>query len=240
MRKHRILHFTINLLLLCTVTGVTAQTRNTAKQAASAITMKADTAKQHRKLFNGIMVGVNIADPIMRAFGQKYGGYEGVVEANLLNRFFPEVSFGVGSAKTTADRGFHYEGKPAFYGRVGMNYNFKYKSDSPNFLIVGLRYGFSSYRANITNLTYENGYWDPSGPYDLLDQKFTSHWLEIGGGIRVKVFKNLYMGWMVYFKPLLKEGDTPTAVPWYIPGYGANGNSFGFCYNIYYRLPFFR
>lgn len=237
MKRNRILRFTINLFCLCMAMGMHAQTRTT---TTPVVKIQTDTIGKGKSapLFNGISVGVNIADPIMRAFGQKYGGYEGIVEVNLLNRFFPELSFGVGSAKTTTDRDFHYEGKAAFYGRIGMNYNFRYKSNVPNYLLVALRYGFSSYRADITNLHYDGGYWEESGPYNLYDQKFTSHWLEIGGGIRVQVFKNLYMGWMVYFKPLLKEGNTKVAAPWYIPGYGANGNGFGFSYNIYYKLPF--
>ncbi|MEG1586444.1 MAG: DUF6048 family protein [Bacteroidales bacterium] len=230
MKNRRILHSIIKLSLLCLTVGAHAQT---------VVVTKADTTKQRHNypLFNGVMVGVNIADPILRAFGQEYGGYEGVVEVNLHNRFFPEISFGIGSAKHTSERDFHYEGKPAFFGRIGMNYNFRYNSDVPNYLIVGLRYGFSSYRADITNLSYNNGYWDSSGPYNLPDQKFNSHWLEIGAGIRVKVFKKLYMGWMLYFKPLLKEGNTKFANPWYIPGYGANGKGFGFNYTIYYKIP---
>lgn len=244
MRKNQILRFTISLLLAITTTGISAQNRTATgnKKAQAPITVKMDTVKQKNKypLFNGIMVGVNIADPVMRVFGQDYGGYEGIVEVNLLNRFFPEVTLGVGSADKTSDRDFHYKGKTSFYGRIGMHYNFRYKSDKPNFLIVGIRYGFSSYKADITNLYYDNGYWEQVGPFNLYDQKFTSHWLEIGGGIRVKVFKNIYMGWMVYFKPLLKEGNTKDANPWYIPGYGQNGNGFGFSYNIYYNLPFFK
>ncbi|MGL4292637.1 MAG: DUF6048 family protein, partial [Bacteroidales bacterium] len=66
------------------------------------------------------------------------------------------------------------------------------------------------------------------------------HWLELGARIRVKVFKNLYMGWVAYYKFLLKEGSTTTANPWYIPGYGINGKGFGISYNIYYNLPFFK
>lgn len=243
MRKNQILRFTISLLLTLTVTGISAQNRTTTgiQKTAAPITAKADTVRKVSfPLFNGIMIGVNAADPVMRLLGQDYGGYEGIVEVNLRNRFFPEISFGVGSADKTADREFHYKGKPSFYGRIGMNYNLRASNGKPNFIIVGLRYGFSSYSADITNLYYENGYWDQVGPYDLYDQKFKSHWLEIGGGIRVQVFKNLHMGWMLYFKPLLKEGNTKEANPWYIPGYGQNGNGFGISYNIYYKLPSFK
>ena len=62
--------------------------------------------------------------------------------------------------------------------------------------------------------------------------------MEVNVGIRVNVWKGLSMGWNIRMKYLLKEGSTPNANPWYIPGYGPNGSNFGFNYNIYYQLPF--
>lgn len=239
MKRLQILRFIINLLLVCVAFEVTAQSRiNTASSKPNTKQPDSLSIRHKYPFFNGVMVGVNLVDPIFRIFGQRFGGYEAIIEANLHNRFFPELSFGIGDAHAKTDKDIIYDTKPSFFGRIGMNYNFRYNSESPNFLIVGLRYGFSSYKADISNLYYSNGYWEQSGPYSLMNQKFNTHWIEIGAGIRVKVFKNLYMGWMVYFKPLLKEGDTKEARPWYIPGYGANDTSFGLTYNIYYRLPF--
>ena len=55
-----------------------------------------DTTKKlfdHPK-FGGIIIGANIWDPIMRVFGQSYGGIALSVEMSIWNRFFPQVEAG--------------------------------------------------------------------------------------------------------------------------------------------------
>ena len=155
----------------------------------------------------------------------------------MLNRIFPEVSLGIGSSSKTADDEFKYESKASMFGRIGAGYNFFYKNGSPDFVIVQFRYGFSSSTASITNLIYQDGYWPDTQPKDIEDQKFNSHWIEFGAGLRVNVFKGLNMGWMVYYKPLLKAGTTQYANPWFIPGYGTRGNNFNFSFMVSYEIP---
>jgi hypothetical protein len=211
--------------------------RNASQQSQRPVAeAKADTVRVKGPFFRGLTVSVNIADPLLRAFGQDYGGYEAAIEANLRNRFFPEFSIGVGSADTEADRGFRYKTPNALYGRVGVSYNFRYKVDAPNYFVVALRFGHCSYKADITNIDYSDDYWPDLTGQNLPTQKFSSTWMELGAGIRVKVFRGLSMGWMVWVKPMLKSGATEQAKPWYTPGYGTS--SFGFSYNIYYNIPF--
>lgn len=236
MRRLRILKYIISVLLLAFLTPAMAQQKGSGN--TKAVPAVADTVKAPRHkypLFNGVIVGVNIADPILRLFGQDYGGYEAMVEVNLHNRFLPIWSIGVGSAKRTTDTGLFYETKPSIYNRVGMNYNFRFNNESPNYFVAGLMYGFSSYKADIRNMSYNDGYWPEISPIEIPEQKFVSHWLEISFGIRVQVVRNFYMGWNVQYKPLLKEGSTSLANPWYIPGYGVGG--FGFNYNLMYQIP---
>ncbi len=192
-------------------------------------------------LINGLLVGVNIADPLLRALGQDYGTWEALAELNMHNRFFPEISMGVGNGKSISDNEeFKVECKPGFFTKFGMNYNFTFNNDNAGYFFIGAKYGISTYKTSYQGLNYNDGYWDPSGPYNLPDQKFTSHWLEFGFGIRVNIYKNISMGWCLQWRPLLKQGSTENADPWYIPGYGVKGTGYGINYNIYYQLPFFK
>lgn len=242
MRSAPILNFCISLILLLALDIRLVQGQNNdIDETPNTIFKKREKQegpRHHFPLFNGLSVGINVADQAMRLFGQDYGAYEGVVEANLHNRFFPEWSFGVGSANHTTDAELHYRGKPAIFNRIGMSYNFSYNKLTPGQIMIGVRYGFSAYSADITNASFNDGYWDPIPGIELLDQKFKSHWIELNAGIRVQVWKNISMGWMAQFKPLLREGASFNASPWYIPGYGVNGSGFGLSYNIYYTLPF--
>ncbi len=200
-------------------------------------TEKVKKVKYEYPLYNGFSIGTNIFDPIMNVFGQKYGSYEIIAEANLHNRFLPELSFGIGRADHTNDNDIRYKVNPAFFGRIGMSYNFFHGKEKPNAVLASFRYGFSSYKADIFGLQYDNGYWPATPTFDLIDQKFTSHWIELGVGIRVPVHENIQMGWMVYYKPMLSAGDTKNAQPWFVPGYGLYGSSFGVSYQVYFHLP---
>ena len=112
MRRNRISCFIISLLLGLALSNAFAQTtqrsgsaatsargaeQNGAPQrTASPLKPVADTVAAKRPLLRGIAVGVNIADPLLRLFGQDYGGYEAMLEVNLKNRFFPRAVGGRG------------------------------------------------------------------------------------------------------------------------------------------------
>ncbi|MFR1237083.1 MAG: DUF6048 family protein [Barnesiella sp.] len=189
-------------------------------------------------LFNGIMIGINVFDPIANLCGQKYGNYEIGIEVDLLNRFFPVWEIGIGHAKSTPeDMNFTYLTKGALYNRIGLNYNFKYKSDSPSFFYIGLRYGFSMFSYDINDITMNSPYWEESQVINIPDQKSHAHWLEGLVGLRVQIYKNFFMGWSVRYKYMLSYKKNINSDPWFIPGYGTKGSSLGFTYNLMYRLP---
>ena len=194
--------------------------------------------KYHYPLWNGIMLGVDLFDPVARLLGQEYGGFEISAELNLLNRFFPIWEIGLGSAKSTPeDLNFTYRSKLALYNRIGMNYNFKYNDESPNFFHVGFRYGLSAFEYDITNISLVNDYWGESNTADILNQHSFAQWMEVVAGIRVKIVDEVFMGWSVRFKFLLSEKKNFLSNPWYIPGFGPESGSVGFSYSIFYRIP---
>ena len=152
-------------------------------------------SKYNHPLLNGLVVGFNMAEPALKIFGRDYCSWEGIAELNIHNRFFPEVTLGVGSGKKNAeDTELSVHCKPAFFTKVGMNYNFNFNGDNPNYFYVGIKYGFTSYKTNYSGMTYDDGYWETTGPYNYSNQKFNSHWLEFAFGIRVKIIENFYMG----------------------------------------------
>ena len=96
-------------------------------------------------------LGVNFWDPIAMALGQSYGEVEVWAALNLRNRFIPIVEVGMGTANSTPENGnYTYKNKLSLYGRVGMNYNFMFKSDPKYLLFGGLRFGASSFNYDIT------------------------------------------------------------------------------------------
>lgn len=194
-------------------------------------------AKPIAPLWNGLMVTVNIFDPIAQLFGQRYGNYEIGVELDLQNRFFPTWEIGIGYADNTPEgNNFNYYNPAAVYNRIGLNYNFIYNKPTESFVYGGFRYGVSAFRYDIRDVTVDSPYWGTTEHFDITNQHAVAHWLELLAAIRVKIYKGFYMGWSARFRILLDCSQPHNSNPWYIPGFGNRNMPFGFTYTLGYRF----
>lgn len=189
-------------------------------------------------LFNGLVVGVDLFQPMATLFGQKYANYQVSLEADFHNRFFPVWEVGIGWADNTPDDGnFTYEVSPTLYNRLGMLYNFNYNSTAPGYIYAGLLYGFSVFSYDVTGITIPSGYWGTEYQASIYNQKSRAQWLEPLAGVRVNLYKGLKMGFTVRYKILLSAKSNETTRPWIIPGMGKRSGGFDFTYSIYYQIP---
>ena len=203
-------------------------------------------------LYNGVSIGVDLWGPGSKLLGSDFLSEEVVVDVNLKNRFFPIAELGYGSTDTWSEKGIHYKtGAPYF--RNGMDYNELYKKQHGHMILVGLRYGVSSFKYDVEalaindpiyggivgNPNLEDNIWGGSLPYNYKGMKGSMQWLEFCVGIRAHVWKQLYMGWALRFKFRMSSSVDEHGDPWYVPGYGKfGGNTMGVAYTITYKLPF--
>lgn len=187
-------------------------------------------------LLHAVTVAADIWDPAMRLLGQHYGGIGFWAELSLHNRFNPVVEFGLSSADISPD-GFNYTFKSpmAPYFKIGCGYNIFYNSNPDYQLTFGLRYGFTPYKWSIAGET-NGGYW-PAQPIDIPSQSASAGYYEIVAGIKVKIFKNISLGWQVKFHSLLHETKNTIGEPMYIPGFGKRGTPVSGGFSIMYTLP---
>lgn len=188
-------------------------------------------------LWDGISVGVNIWDPVMRLFGQKYGLADAWVELSLHNRYKPIVEVGLGMAKYTPDNdSYTYRSPVSPYFRIGANYNFLYNSNPDYQVFAGLRYGFSSFSYSVDNVILNDTYWDEQSRFNIPSQRSTAGWLEVTGGLRVKLVGPLYAGWTVKYQTMLHQSKAQYGKPYYIPGFGSTGTSLSGSFSIIYTF----
>lgn len=176
---------------------------------------------------------------------------EVAVDVNLKNRFFPIAELGYGSTDTWSDKGIHYKSNAPYF-RIGMDYNTLYKKQHGHMLLVGLRYGVSSFKYDVDalglddpiyggivgNPNLDDEIWGGSLPYNHKGMKGSMQWAEFCVGIRAHVWKALYMGWSLRFKFKLSASADEYGDPWYVPGFGKYGsNTIGVTYTITYKLP---
>ncbi len=187
-------------------------------------------------LLNGLTVGVNFFDAILKAAGQKYASFDVSADLSLHNWIFPVVEAGVGFANNTPENGnFTYKGLPSVYAKVGVNYNFLYKSNPDYQFFFGLRFGFSSFSYDVTDITIKSDYWGQTNTFDLPRQHATAMYGEALIGLRVKIAGPISMGWTARFHGKFGTPKGEQSQPWFIPGYGAKSPlaaTFSICYSL--------
>lgn len=198
-------------------------------------------------LFNGLNVSVDIFDPICSLFLYDHASYEAQVMVDLHHRFFPMASIGMGYAKETSNNGiefstgqkqeFTYKSGMAPFMKLGMGYNLRYNNIKPNdYYMIIARYGIAHNTADLTNLYYASLNWDDPHLPDLLDQSYTTQWIEAGVALKVQIIKHVSLGWDLYAKIKLTQSGTQYGKPAFVPGFGDNNSIIGFNFRIYYDI----
>ena len=203
-------------------------------------------------LYNGVEVAVDLWAPGSKLLGGDNLQFEVAADVNLHNRFFPVVELGYSKSDVWGDDGIHFESSGAPYFRIGIDYNALYKKAHGHMLMVGLRYGYTSFKydieqVSVTDDTYggtlsnpnlEDEYWnDESLPYSHRGMKGSLGWIEFVVGIRAHLSKRIYMGWAIRMKYKQSAKTGTYGNPQNVPGYGKYGDStMGVTYTITYKL----
>jgi hypothetical protein len=215
------LKYIFNLLLtLMLVTTAAAQSTDTVK---------------HMYLPTGLRVGTDMLSIVRSYAGEKFDGWE--VNADIdFYKYYVAVDYGNWARHLTLPSG-DYENKGTYF-RVGADVNLLAKDPDRNMIFFGLRYGQSSFREQ---LNYEStDIYYGTLQHELENSNMTGRWGELTTGLRVKIWKGLWMGYTarLKFRPRTQGGGQLT--PYEIPGYGlaASKNYWGFNYQIFWKIPF--
>lgn len=125
------------------------------------------------------------------------------------------------------------------YIRLGLDYDFLYDDPDGNSIFVGLKYAFSNFEENFS--------YDIIDPYfgnytkDIWGNKLNANWVEAVVGLKVRVWKGLYMGWIgrLKFAKSISSSNSSFNNFW-IPGFGKgeNDSAWGFGYQVTYQIQF--
>ena len=89
--------------------------------------------------------------------------------------------------------GNHYS-NDGTYWRVGVDVNLLVKDPDRNMLFFGARYGKANFSQDLTVLAWNEFTKDPV-PLEYHDGSVNAHWIELTGGLRVKIWKAMWMGY---------------------------------------------
>ncbi len=189
-------------------------------------------------LFNGFSVGVNFGDAILSLIGQSHYSYDVSAMVSLHNWFFPVVEAGIGWGRHTETNDLYkVKAKPSFYGKIGLNYNFLYKSKPDYMAYLGVRFGFTSHSWDMTDIKppttddqqppADETPQQADGVTQLLDQSCVSIYGEVLAGLKVKIAGPFSLGWNVRYR--LGLHSSKGADPWFVPGYGTGPLGVNIC-----------
>lgn len=219
-----------NVVLVDTLTG---------KEFVDSAAIEAAIPKMKYPLFHSATIGVDFWAPLMKLFNTSYGlvGFSGQI--NLYNRFIPTVEIGLGKANYTPDdNNYTYKSPTSIYFKIGADYNFLYNSNPDYLCYAGIRYGFTPFKYQLTDVSISNDYWGENQTVNMPEQSATAGYLEFLFGIRVNILKSWSMGWTFRYHRMLHGGNNHEyGNPWYIPGYGTRGSAIGATFSLYYTLP---
>lgn len=189
-------------------------------------------------LLHGVTVGLDIWDPVMRLLGQDYGGASAWATVNLHNRFFPRFEMGLSQADITPDgMNFTFKSPMAPFFKIGCGYNIFYNSNPDYQLIFGANYGFTPFSYTIENVKLLSDYWPGETDLTFPKTSATAGYFELTAGIKVRIVKNISLGWTFKYHTVIHEGRSTVGKPIYIPGFGKRGNPITGAFSVMYTLP---
>ncbi len=201
----------------------------------SALAQKKDTVKIKPDFRpTGVRVGTDVISIVRNSYDKTFTGWEvnGVVD---FYRYYLAVDFGNWGRTYLSDTSSYSNN--GNYFRVGVDVNFLKKDPDRNMFFFGFRYGLGTFSEELTVVGTSTYF----GPLDgqFSNNNVSAQWFELTTGLRVKIWKVIWMGYTARLKFGLSTGATPVMLPHDVPGYGrAEEDSYwGFNYQIFIRLP---
>lgn len=172
-------------------------------------------------LFSGASVSFDVVGAAMTAFAP-YGQLEAAARLNLRGRFFPTAEIGWGISDHTADETNQSYKTNAPYFRLGCDYNFANNPRALGRIMAGARYGFSSFKYDVSGPDLTDPVWGTTTPFVFKNQSSTVHWVEAVFGLEAKVWGIFHLGWTLRYRLRLADKHPQLGRAWYVPGFGRN------------------
>jgi len=194
---------------------------------------EADTVKAQKSL----SLGIDITGPVLYSINRSVYNFEGRIDYRLNYKYYIVLEPGFSSYNYEK---YNYEyNSRGIYLRMGTDISLlaPVAAKINHFAGIGLRYGLSVFNQETPFISVEN-YW---GEHTTSVEKNSvhSHFLELQGGVRTEVFKNVLIGWAVKLRALVYSSGKNRRKAVYIPGMGGTDKflSPSISYYIIYRFP---
>lgn len=203
-------------------------------QPKDTVVIELDTVK-NRFVPTGIRIGTDVIALVKSNIQDNFNGWE--VNADVdFKRYYLNFDYGSWGRNFATDSAtYQNDGK---YWRLGVDVNFLLKDVERNMFFIGMRYGRANFSEQMTVISKDKIWGDFTGSYN--NPNVTARWLELTSGLRVRMYKFIWMGYTARFKFGLKKQGETQMLSHDVPGYGRTDKetAWGFNYQIFFRIPF--
>jgi hypothetical protein len=229
----RILKLSCSLLLCLLVLFASAQ-QPEKPDTVRTTKKKTDTVKV--KFYpRSFRLGTDLISLIRTQTDKTYSGWE--VNADVdCGKYYFAFDYGHQARDYTLPYGGDYHNAGSYW-RAGVDINLLKKDPDRNMFFFGIRYGGSSYSESATIVTIDPYFGEIVKP--LNNAAVTANWVELISGLRVRMWKQFWMGYTARMKFAHSvKGDTQMTT-YDVPGYGIHeeGIYWGFNYQIFWSIP---
>jgi len=182
----------------------------------------------------GLRVGTDLISIVRSSTDKTFTGWEANADIDFYRYYFT-VDYGSWGRSYSSDTNSY--SNTGNYFRVGVDVNFLKKDPDRNMFFFGFRYGVGTFSEDLM-VVRTSEIWGPLTE-NFSNNNVSANWFELTTGLRVKIWKVIWLGYTARLKFGLSTGATPDMMPHDVPGYGrAEEDSYwGFNYQIFIRLP---
>lgn len=206
---------------------------NSNAQANERDTIPTDTLR-NRYMPTGVRIGYDLISPVKTYVQDDFDGWE--VQGDVdFGRYYLALEYGSWGKNLATDSVTY--ASSGNYWRVGVDVNFLTKDPDRNVFFLGARYGRSVFTESMSVVRY-----DPV--WGLLSETFhhsdvNASWVELTTGLKVKIWKVIWLGYTARFKFALSAAGSAEMLPYNVPGFGNTDKetAWGFNYYLMIRLP---
>lgn len=207
--------------------------------AANAQTDERDSIPQdsvrNRYMPTGVRIGYDVISPIKTTAQDNFEGWE--IQGDVdFDRYYLAVDYGSWGRNLASDSTSY--ASTGRYWRIGVDVNFLTKDPDRNVFFLGARYGRSVFTESMHVVRYDPVW----GAFDdtFHQSDVNASWVELATGLKVKIWKFLWLGYTARFKFALSPAGSPEMLAYNVPGFGNTDKetAWGFNYYLMFRLPF--
>jgi len=187
---------------------------------------------QNKFVPTSIRFGTELALLGITAFNSDRSAFEFTTDIDF-HKYY--LSFDYGYADRIRNESKYIYQSTGNYFRIGPDINFLYYDKRSSVLFLGVRYARSNYDDKLTFLREDPSYGTLT--IERENNDLEASWVELLIGLKVRIWKELYMGYNLRFK-FSRSFEVDNLFPFDIPGYGSaeDRSRFDLNYYIYYKI----